>query len=113
MVMKLNTTSVSLQLVRIVFHYCKLISLNRFLFLCNTKLNVYLGSTPKNLELFEAADDKVKSMILPYRTIDDFLELEENVHNPDVKNIVIIGGGFLGSELACSLAQNRGFHLID
>lgn len=64
------------------------------------------GSTPKNLEIFESADEKVTSKVLPYRTLDDFLELENNVHDPKVRNIVIIGGGFLGSELACSLAQN-------
>ncbi|XP_033216403.1 apoptosis-inducing factor 1, mitochondrial isoform X2 [Belonocnema kinseyi] len=64
------------------------------------------GSTAKNLEVFESAENEVKRKVLPYRTLDDFLELEENVHNPNVRNIVIIGGGFLGSELACSLAQN-------
>ncbi|XP_051173048.1 apoptosis-inducing factor 1, mitochondrial isoform X2 [Leptopilina boulardi] len=64
------------------------------------------GSTPKNLEIFESADEKVTSKILPYRTLDDYLELEANVHDPNVRNIVIIGGGFLGSELACSMAQN-------
>lgn len=56
--------------------------------------------------MFDSADEKVSSKILPYRTLDDFLELESHVHDPNVRNIVIIGGGFLGSELACSLAQN-------
>ncbi|XP_012273636.1 apoptosis-inducing factor 1, mitochondrial [Orussus abietinus] len=64
------------------------------------------GATPKNLPIFETAEDDVKKRVIPFRTTDDFLELENNIHDPHVKNIVIIGGGFLGSELACSLARN-------
>lgn len=48
----------------------------------------------------------MKDKILTFRTKDDFLELEQNVSSPKCKNIVIIGGGFLGSELACALARS-------
>lgn len=57
--------------------------------------------------MLNAASDDVKDKIILYRTVDDFIELEENVKEPDVRNIVIVGGGFLGSELACSLARTR------
>lgn len=67
------------------------------------------GAQPKSIPIFETADEVTASKIIAFRTKEDFLELEENVNNPDVKNIVIVGGGFLGSELACSLARNRKF----
>ncbi|KAG7204912.1 hypothetical protein KM043_005305 [Ampulex compressa] len=66
------------------------------------------GASPKNIPVFESVDDDVRQKVSLFRTKDDFLELEENVHDPACKNIVIIGGGFLGSELACSLARNLG-----
>lgn len=64
------------------------------------------GATPKNIPAFETASEEMKQKILLFRTKQDFLELVDNVNSKDVKNIVIIGGGFLGSELACSLARN-------
>ncbi|KAK2586132.1 hypothetical protein KPH14_001406 [Odynerus spinipes] len=70
------------------------------------KCLIATGASPKNLPVFETAQDEVKDKVIAYRTKQHFLELEENIHNPDCKNVVIIGGGFLGSELACSLAQN-------
>ncbi|XP_043502938.1 apoptosis-inducing factor 1, mitochondrial [Polistes fuscatus] len=70
------------------------------------KCLIATGASPKNLPLFESAPDEVKDKIIAYRTKQDFLELEDNIHNPNCKNVVIIGGGFLGSELACSLARN-------
>lgn len=38
-----------------------------------------------------------------YRNIYDFEELHEVVEN--AKGIAIVGGGFLGSELACALGR--------
>ncbi|XP_020711993.2 apoptosis-inducing factor 1, mitochondrial isoform X2 [Athalia rosae] len=70
------------------------------------KCLIATGASPKNLPIFETADDAIKSKILPFRTNEDFLQLEENIHDPAIKNIVIVGGGFLGSELACSLVRN-------
>lgn len=69
------------------------------------------GASPKNIPIFETADEEMKEKILLFRTKQDFLELVDNVNSKDVKNIVIIGGGFLGSELACSLARNSKFSL--
>ncbi|XP_015119109.1 apoptosis-inducing factor 1, mitochondrial [Diachasma alloeum] len=70
------------------------------------KCLIATGTSPKNLSIFENADESVKSKVIPFRTKDDFLELEERLADPKVKNVVIVGGGFLGSELACSLSRN-------
>ncbi|XP_012148035.1 apoptosis inducing factor [Megachile rotundata] len=70
------------------------------------KCLIATGASPKNLPVFESLQDEVKDKIKTFRTKEDFLDLEESVHNPKCKNIVIIGGGFLGTELACSLARN-------
>ena len=70
------------------------------------KCLIATGASPKNLPVFESLGDDLKEKIITFRTKEDFLDLEDNVNDPNCKNIVIIGGGFLGSELACSLARN-------
>jgi len=78
---------------------------------------IFLGASPKNLPIFESVENEVKNKITTFRTKDDFLDLEQNVSDPKCKNIVIIGGGFLGSELACALARscmsfiNNGYYI--
>lgn len=73
---------------------------------------IFAGASPKNLPIFESAEDDVKDKITIFRTKDDFLDLEESVSNSKCKNIVVIGGGFLGSELACALARSCKFNLL-
>ncbi|XP_070165438.1 apoptosis-inducing factor 1, mitochondrial isoform X1 [Polyergus mexicanus] len=70
------------------------------------KCLIATGASPKNLPIFESIEDEIKDKITTFRTKNDFLDLEESVSNPNCKNIVIIGGGFLGSELACALARS-------
>lgn len=70
------------------------------------------GASPKNLPIFESAENDVKNKITTFRTKDDFLDLEGNVSSSKCKNVVIIGGGFLGSELACALARSCKFFLF-
>lgn len=72
---------------------------------------VSAGSSPKHLPVFETAEDKVNDKITTYKTKEDFLDLEENISNSKCKNIAVIGGGFLGSELACVLARNCTFRI--
>lgn len=70
------------------------------------KCLIATGASPKNLPIFESTEDEVTDKITTFRTKNDFLDLEKSVSNPKCKNIVIIGGGFLGSELACALARS-------
>ncbi|KYN21118.1 PREDICTED: apoptosis-inducing factor 1, mitochondrial [Trachymyrmex cornetzi] len=70
------------------------------------KCLIATGTSPKHLPIFESAEDGIKDKVITFRTKDNFLDLEENVSNPKCKNVVVIGGGFLGSELACALARS-------
>lgn len=61
------------------------------------------GGKPKTLIELENAPTQVKNQILYFRTADDFLRLEKVTET--AKKILVIGGGFLGSELTCALAK--------
>lgn len=67
------------------------------------KCLIATGGKPKNLPVFENVAENIKSKITLFRDIHDFHALEEVVNK--VKSITIIGGGFLGSELACALGK--------
>lgn len=69
------------------------------------KCLIATGSIPKTLKLYDNASEELKNKFSVFRTINDFENLWEQLNH--VKSIAIIGGGFLGSELAASLA-NRG-----
>ncbi|XP_063415607.1 apoptosis-inducing factor 1, mitochondrial-like isoform X2 [Mytilus trossulus] len=73
------------------------------------KCLIATGGRPKNLPVFENASKAVQSRVHLFRNINDFVRLHTIAHTR--KSIAIIGGGFLGSELACGLAHrghNRG-----
>lgn len=61
------------------------------------------GSSPKNADVFSQASAKVKERVHTFKTMEDFKALKHRLE--DCKSIAIIGNGFLGSELACSLAR--------
>lgn len=61
------------------------------------------GSTPTDLELFERAPRKIQEKHSLFKTIEDYKNLKKIVDKS--KSIAIIGGGFLGSELACALVK--------
>lgn len=61
------------------------------------------GSSPKNLDVILKSSEQVKEKISIFKTTEDFKQLRNIVNN--VNSIAIIGGGFLGSELACALAK--------
>lgn len=61
------------------------------------------GGTPKNLKEIEAAGEEVKRRVTLYRRVEDFQKLDDVARR--VKSIAIVGGGFLGSELACALGR--------
>ncbi|XP_051791295.1 apoptosis-inducing factor 1, mitochondrial isoform X1 [Erpetoichthys calabaricus] len=67
------------------------------------KCLVATGGTPRNLPSIERAGEEVNKRTTLFRKIEDFKSLE--TISRDVKSITIIGGGFLGSELACALGR--------
>lgn len=64
---------------------------------------VQLGGKPKTLPTLANAPENVQKHVTLFRNIDDFKSLE--AISRQVKSITIIGGGFLGSELACALGR--------
>ncbi|GFS20393.1 mitochondrial apoptosis-inducing factor 1 [Elysia marginata] len=61
------------------------------------------GGRPKNLPVLAKASTEVKEKTVLYRNIADFKKLDDMVDKSD--SVAIIGGGFLGSELACALGR--------
>lgn len=61
------------------------------------------GGSPKNLEVFEDAPESIKEHVNLFRTAADFRRLESVVQG--AKRVAVIGGGFLGSELAVAMAH--------
>lgn len=67
------------------------------------KCLIATGGIPRNLQVIERAGDEVMKRTTLFRKIEDFKSLEKV--SRDIKSITIIGGGFLGSELACALGR--------
>lgn len=67
------------------------------------KCLIATGSTPKTLPIFEEAPPEIKDRVTFFKTIEDYGILKRYVDQS--KSIAVIGGGFLGSELACALAK--------
>lgn len=74
------------------------------------KCLIATGSIPKTLKLYDEANQNIKDKFSVFRSIADFEDLQEELNH--VKSIAIIGGGFLGSELAASLANHGKKHGI-
>lgn len=66
---------------------------------------IFSGALPKLSPAFEVAmnDEKIAERVKIFRNIYDFEETNEAFE--ESKSIAIIGGGFLGSELACAMAR--------
>ncbi|XP_057367402.1 apoptosis-inducing factor 1, mitochondrial-like isoform X2 [Daphnia carinata] len=67
------------------------------------KCLIATGGKPKSLPSLSSAPENVQEHVTLFRNIDDFRRLESI--SRQVKSITIIGGGFLGSELACALGR--------
>ncbi|XP_012873610.1 PREDICTED: apoptosis-inducing factor 1, mitochondrial [Dipodomys ordii] len=67
------------------------------------KCLIATGGTPRNLSAIDRAGAEVKSRTTLFRKVGDFRTLEKI--SREVKSITVIGGGFLGSELACALGR--------
>ena len=72
------------------------------------KLLITTGSTNKKLKIDDLIDDK----ILYLRSLDDAYEIKNKISK--VNKIAIIGGGFIGLEIASSLSQqNKSISIIE
>jgi len=67
------------------------------------KCLIATGGVPRNLQVIERAGEEVMKRTTLFRKIEDFKALEKVSRT--AKSITIIGGGFLGSELACALGR--------
>ncbi|XP_076606210.1 apoptosis-inducing factor 1, mitochondrial isoform X2 [Chaetodon auriga] len=67
------------------------------------KCLIATGGIPRNLQVIERAGEEVMKKTTLFRKIEDFRSLDKVSRN--IKSITIIGGGFLGSELACALGR--------
>lgn len=67
------------------------------------KCLVATGARPKNLPIFEKTSADIKKHVTLFRSVQDFQKLDKI--SKTFKSVAIVGGGFLGSELACGLAK--------
>lgn len=67
------------------------------------KCLIATGAKPRTLEVLDNAEEFVADRVNVFRNISDFNCLRENLL--DAKSIAIIGGGFLGTEVACAAAR--------
>lgn len=75
------------------------------------KCLIATGSLPKNLPVFENAPAEVKKRVSLFKTIGDYHNLKKHIDQS--KSVAIIGGGFLGSELACALSHYGRFDSVN
>lgn len=75
------------------------------------KCLIATGAKPKTHPVFADLDNDLKEKVSLYRNIIDYEELSGIIED-GAKSIAVIGGSFLGSELACALARRgRNQHL--
>ncbi|XP_061454321.1 apoptosis-inducing factor 1, mitochondrial [Rhineura floridana] len=77
------------------------------------KCLIATGGSPRNLPVIVRGGKEVQQRLTLFRKIEDFRSLEKI--SREVKSVTVIGGGFLGSELACALgrkAQSRRLEVI-
>ncbi len=68
------------------------------------KCLIATGGRPKTLSAFE---NLPKDKVSIYRNVDDYVKMSKLIESGKLKKVTVIGGGFLGSELACSLASGK------
>ena len=73
---------------------------------CDRSTPHHVGGVPKTLPLFQGAGAEVQKHVSVYRQIPDFLTLDKLASTK--QSVLVVGGGFLGSELAVALASRGG-----
>ena len=68
------------------------------------KVLIAVGGQPKSLPVFDEAGEAVQSKVTKFRSVDDFWKLEK-LSRQEPGEIVIVGSGFLGTELAFALGE--------
>ncbi|XP_052896087.1 apoptosis-inducing factor 1, mitochondrial [Anopheles moucheti] len=69
------------------------------------KCLIATGARPKNLPIFESAPRDVRERVTLFKNVHDFEQLSSKLD--DGCRVAIVGGGFLGSELACALSKSE------
>uniref|UniRef100_A0A182NTR9 FAD/NAD(P)-binding domain-containing protein n=1 Tax=Anopheles dirus TaxID=7168 RepID=A0A182NTR9_9DIPT len=69
------------------------------------KCLIATGARPKNLPIFQSAPRAVRDRVTLFKSVHDFEQLSNQLD--DGSRVAIIGGGFLGSELACALSKSE------
>ncbi|EAA12325.4 AGAP008044-PA [Anopheles gambiae str. PEST] len=69
------------------------------------KCLIATGARPKNLPIFESAPRAVRERVTLFKSVYDFEQLSSQLQ--DGNRVAIVGGGFLGSELACALSKSE------
>ena len=64
------------------------------------KCLIATGGTPKTLQCLK----DFTSNVTTFRSLSDYEKLDQLTSSGKIKSIAVIGGGFLGSEITCSLA---------
>nr|APA32591.1 mitochondrial apoptosis-inducing factor 1 [Apostichopus japonicus] len=90
------------QVVRLDVHK-KTVTLDDGTKITYDKCLIATGGNPRNLPEIEKAGSDVMERVTLFRNIKDFKRLDEATQT--AKSVAIIGGGFLGSELACALGK--------
>lgn len=67
------------------------------------KCLIATGGRPKTTEVFKKASPDINERLILYHNLDDFRRLRKISETNST--ITIVGGGFLGSELACALGR--------
>lgn len=75
------------------------------------KCLIATGGVPQNLPVFTQAGEDVQKKISVFRKIPDYLELDSIVSSN--QSVLVVGGGFLGSELAVAMASRGRGHSLE
>ncbi|KAJ3270227.1 Apoptosis-inducing factor 1, mitochondrial [Terramyces sp. JEL0728] len=68
------------------------------------KVLIATGGVPRKPDFLQSVPENAKPKVSTFRTVEDFQKLEKI--SKKAKTIVVVGGGFLGSELAAALGTN-------